>query len=134
MSAERYVIDTNVLISAALSPSGNSRRALDDVIAAGQLLLSDATFSELASRLMHAKVDRWVTREARLNFLEQLTEFADWVEIEGIAMGCRDPSDDIFLETALRGNAEGIITGGADLLAMHPFEDIPIIAPGDWIS
>lgn len=36
------------------------------------------------------------------------------------------PKDDKFLEVALNGRAEVIITGDADLLAMHPWRGIEI--------
>ncbi len=44
-------------------------------------------------------------------------------------MGCRDPEDDKFLETAVNGNADCLITGDKDLLAMHPFQGIPVLLP-----
>jgi uncharacterized protein len=48
--------------------------------------------------------------------------------IERIA-ACRDPTDDKFLELAVNGRADVIVTGDVDLLVLDPFRDIPIIAP-----
>jgi putative PIN family toxin of toxin-antitoxin system len=132
MTTKRYVVDTNVLISAALTPDGSSRNAVVRIFAQGRLLFSKATFVELATRMMRPKFDKWASWETRLEFLDELAEFADWVEIDGKVMGCRDAADDKFLETALVGRADGIVTGDGDLLSMHPFEDIPVFAPGDW--
>src|SRR5579864_5815005 len=132
MSVKRYVVDSNVLIGAPLSPKGSSRRAVERVIAEGRLLFSQATFDELVTRLMRPKFDKWVSRETRLELLEQFVDFADWVEIDRQVMGCRDPHDDKFLETARCGHAEAIISGDTDLLALDPFDDIPILAPGEW--
>ena len=39
---------------------------------------------------------------------------------------CRDPHDDKFLELAVNGQADLIVSGDADLLALNPFRDIPI--------
>jgi predicted nucleic acid-binding protein len=51
MKAERWVVDTNVLISALLQPSGRTAEVLDALRAAGGVLVfSDETFAELASR------------------------------------------------------------------------------------
>lgn len=132
MTTSRYVVDTNVLISAAISPHGPSRAALNRIVADARLLFSEETFAELATRLMRAKFEKWVSRQARLDYLVQLSEFAHWVEIDGTMMGCRDPADDNFLETAMVGRADGIVSGDADLLVMDPFRGIPVLAPGDW--
>ena len=53
MTADRVVLDTNVLISAALQPAGPSSRAVVDAIRAaeGGLLFSDETFDELRTTL-----------------------------------------------------------------------------------
>jgi putative PIN family toxin of toxin-antitoxin system len=42
---------------------------------------------------------------------------------------CRDPKDDKFLELAINGRADVIVSGDADLLALDTFCDIPILAP-----
>ena len=50
---------------------------------------------------------------------------------------CRDPKDDIFLDIAVSGNADAIVSGDQDLLTIHPFENIPILPPRavlEWIG
>ena len=42
---------------------------------------------------------------------------------------CRDPSDKPFLELALAGQADALVTGDGDLLALAPVFPIPIITP-----
>ena len=42
---------------------------------------------------------------------------------------CRDPKDDKFLEVAVAGEADVIVSGDQDLLVLHPFGGIPIIPP-----
>ena len=59
---------------------------------------------------------------------------SDWVAITGAVMGCRDPDDDKFLETAITGEASAIVSGDNDLLAMHPFRGIPILRPADFLN
>ncbi len=46
---------------------------------------------------------------------------------------CRDPDDDKFLELALNGEADLIVTGDDDLLALHPFHSIPIVTPAAYL-
>ena len=42
---------------------------------------------------------------------------------------CRDPADDKFLELAVNGNADMLVTGDLDLLVLSPFRSLPIITP-----
>ncbi len=49
----------------------------------------------------------------------------------GAKLGCRDPTDDKLLETALLGRADCLITGDRDLLMMSPFHCIPILTPAE---
>ena len=130
MKAERVVLDTNVLISAALRRDGRPRAVVDAVREArGVLLFCDETFHELRTRLLLSKFDRHVDREGRAVYLAQLQAVSEWVPIAGAKLGCRDPDDDKLLETALMGAADCLVTGDRDLLEMPPFQNIPILTP-----
>ena len=132
MNAERFVVDTNVLISAALRPSGVPRAVVDAIRHAnGILLFSDETFRELETRFRLPKFDAYVGRDTRSVFLAQLEAVSEWVHIAGAKLGCRDPEDDKMLETALLGHADCLVSGDRDLLAMSPFHGIPILTPAD---
>jgi len=50
MKADRVVIDTHVLISAALVSASPPARSVRHVLLHGRLLFSDATFAELHAR------------------------------------------------------------------------------------
>ena len=130
MNAERVVLDTNILISAALRPSGPPRAVLDSVRSEnGVLLFSEETFAELRSRILRPKFDRYVGLKGRETYLAQLYAVSEWVSISGATLGCRDPDDDKLLETALLGEADCLVTGDRDLLAMSPFRKLPILSP-----
>ena len=135
MRAERVVLDTNVLISAALRRDGRSRAVVEAVREGrGALLFSDETFDELRSRFHRPKFDRYVSREGRAIYLAQLEAVSEWVSIAGAKLGCRDPDDDKLLETALMGAADCLVTGDRDLLDMSPFQDIPILTPAGFLD
>ncbi|MCY4572629.1 MAG: putative toxin-antitoxin system toxin component, PIN family [Gemmatimonadetes bacterium] len=128
MKAERLVLDTNVLISAALSPGGSPRAVVDAARAENRILLfSHETFGELRSRLLNSKFDAYVGWEGRALYLAQLEAVSEWVSIAGAKLGCRDPDDDKVLETALLGEAGCLVTGDRHLLEMSPFHGIPIM-------
>ena len=133
--AERLVVDTNVLISAALRSDTPPRQVLDAVPGAGGVLVfSDETFAEVHDRLSRPKFDRYVGQESRAAFLGHLVAVSEWVSISRAKLGCRDPDDDKLLETALAGEATCLVTGDRDLLDMHPFRSIPILDPAAFLS
>jgi putative PIN family toxin of toxin-antitoxin system len=135
MRAERCVVDTNVLISALLQPSGRTGEVLDAIRARGGVLLfSDETFAELAARLMRPKFDRYADKATRQQFLSDLASIGEWVAVTGAVRACRDPDDDRLLETAINGEADCLITGDADLLVLGAFEGIPILTPPDFLE
>lgn len=47
---------------------------------------------------------------------------------------CRDPKDNKFLELALSGQADLILTGDDHLLSLHPWRGIPILTPQDYLA
>jgi len=47
---------------------------------------------------------------------------------------CHDPKDDKFLEVAINGTAELILTGDADLLALHPWRGVAILSPAKYLE
>jgi putative PIN family toxin of toxin-antitoxin system len=130
MKVDRLVLDTNVLISAVLSSSGAPSLLLNSLHRTrSALVFSDPTMAELTSRLMLAKFDRYFDRDTRLCFLAEIDAVAEFVGISGARMGCRDRSDDQYLETALAGNCWLIVSGDRDLLKMHPWDKVQILRP-----
>ena len=45
---------------------------------------------------------------------------------------CRDPKDNKFLELAVAGNADCIVTGDKDLLVLNPYCGTKIISPANF--
>jgi|SRR5580700_9269456 putative PIN family toxin of toxin-antitoxin system len=129
----RCVIDTNVFVSAALFSPSIPRQAVNKALRGGFLLFSEYTMDELKEVLFRSKFDRYVGREERILFLAQLGSVAEFVPIIRLVRECRDPKDDKFLEVALNGRAEVIITGDADLLAMHPWRGIAVVTPVGYL-
>ena len=51
-----------------------------------------------------------------------------------IVQACRDPRDNKFLEIAVNGEADIIISGDEDLLVLHPFRGIEIVTPKIYVE
>ena len=61
--------------------------------------------------------------------LAKMLARAELVAITERIAACRDPTDDKFLELAVNGRADLIVTGDADLLALNPFRISPSSRP-----
>ena len=133
MPRARIVVDTNVLVSRLILPRSSPAHAVRKAELDAILLISDATMYELADVLARAKFDRYVSIEDRKSFLRRLSYFAEFVPIIQLVHECRDPKDDKFLEVALNGRADVIVTGDADLLALNPWREIAILSPADYL-
>ena len=130
----RLVVDTNALVSRLLIPGSVPGLAVSRAVVKGRILISEAVMSELADVLSRPKFDRYVSVSDRQAFLRLLGRVAEWVPIIQTVRACRDPRDDKFLELAVNGEADLIVTGDADLLALHPFREIPILAPAAYLA
>lgn len=134
MKRERVVLDTNVLISGSLLSTSTPALALEKAISHGQLLASTATVRELMERLLSPKFDRHVSRERRDALLLRLAPLVEIVEIVQTIRDSRDPKDDKFLEVAVNGRADVLVTGDQDLLRLNPFRGIAILTPADYLA
>jgi uncharacterized protein len=109
-SMVRVVLDTNVVISAALKPSGNERAAFAAVQATGAILLVSpallAEYEQVAARRkfrrIHAELDGVITA-IRLS--------AHHVSPESVPRVSRDVADDMVLACAEAGAADYLVTG-----------------------
>ena len=134
MARARVVVDTNAFVSRLLLPDSIPARAVRKAVAEARLLVSEATLMELADVLSRAKFDPYVSIADRQQFLRLLGRITEMVPVVHTIRACRDPRDDKFLELAVNGEADIIITGDDDLLVLDPFRDIPIITPAAYLG
>lgn len=127
----KCVVDTNVLISAALT-KGAPFWIVEHLIKNNALIFSKETISELSSRITQPKFNKYVSTKDRETYINNLILSADLVIIDNLIQGCRDSDDDKFLETAVKGDAHFIISGDQDLLTMDQFEGIDIVTGQDF--
>lgn len=130
----RVVLDTNVLISAGLSPDGTSRRVLDWVLAHGRVLLSAETLDELSSRfLLRPKFDRYASVSARSAFIAAVAARAETVRVTTALRICADPDDDRFAELAVDGRADVLVTGNRRDFPAH-IGETPVPTPAEFVD
>jgi len=131
---ERIVIDTNVLVSRLLLPRSLPADAVQKAMRAGRLLVSEATMEEIVNVLSRPRLDWYVSLTNRRQFIRLLGRKVTMVPIIQVVRECRDPKDDKFLELALNGRADLIITGDADLLVLNPWRGIEIVTPREYLT
>jgi uncharacterized protein len=128
------VFDTNVLVSAALLATSKPSLAVRWAAANDLILASAATLSELVSTMERSKFDRYASRASRREFVAFVHANVQFVSIRRSIQACRDPNDDKFLDVAVNGGADILITGDADLLALNPYEGIPILTAANYLA
>jgi putative PIN family toxin of toxin-antitoxin system len=96
--------------------------------------VSSATLEELADVLSHSGFDRYVSVDDRQEFIRLFARVAEVVPITLRIRACRDPDDGKFLELAVNGSADTIVTGDQDLLALDPFRGIPVVTPARYLG
>jgi|GEM_PF-116294 len=130
---ERFVLDTNVLISALIIRTSIAYRVLDYCICNGVLLFSTETFGEFGRVLLRPKFDRYFSDAEKRQILCRFADITDFKKISSDFKVCRDFTDDMFLNLAVDGDACCISTGDKDLLAISPFRKIPILTPAQFL-
>ena len=134
MTKLRLVIDTNILISGLMSVNSLPQQVFDYATSQAILLISDEVQSEIENVISRPKLQKYITLERRTKFLSELSKQVERVTINQQIRACRDPKDDKFLELAVCGEANYIITGDADLLDLHPFQNISIIKAANFLT
>jgi putative PIN family toxin of toxin-antitoxin system len=129
----RAVVDTNVLVSAILKDQSLPALAVHVIEQRGVLLKSTATERQLFDVLARPYFVSLIAAPAHA-WLKRLLAAAEAVTISERIAACRDATDDKFLELAVNGHADVIVSGDADLLALNPFRDIPIVPPAVFVQ
>jgi putative PIN family toxin of toxin-antitoxin system len=129
-----FVIDTNCLISANLIPGSVNRQAYDKVRRLGVPIYSKSTLAEFIDTFVRPKFDKYISTESRIEAIDTFEKKGQLIEVSVIITACRDPKDNKFLELAVEAGAACIITGDKDLLVLHPFRNIPILSPADFMN
>lgn len=134
MSKELFVIDTNVIVSAFLFLNSKPRQALDKAQDLGLVLLSNSIFMELLEVIARPKFNRYLTQGRKEDLIDDLLETSLFIKINETITECRDPKDNKYLELAVTGQANCIVTGDQDLLILNPFRGIPIITVQEFLQ
>jgi len=129
----RLVIDTGILVSAAIRPESVPALALEKALLHFEVCASDETWAELETVLLRAKFDRYATAEVRRAFIAGLRQRVKFIPVNHLVTDCPDPQDNKFLALAEAAEAEMIVASDPHLTKMHPWYDIPIMPPSAFL-
>ena len=130
----RIVLDTNNLISGVFFERGNEARVLEEALAGRvRLLASLETLDEFQETVSKPKF--------QLSPSEVLAVFQLIVSTCEIILAprkaqvkCRDPDDQKFLDCAVAGRAQFLVTGDRDLLTMRRVGRTKIVTAAELIT
>ncbi|MCK9386852.1 MAG: putative toxin-antitoxin system toxin component, PIN family [Sulfuritalea sp.] len=129
----RIVIDTGVLVSAAIRPESIPALALEKAFLHFEVCASEETMAELETVLLREKFDRYASMDLRQTFLAGLRKRAALFAVTQDVSDCRDPKDNKFLALAATAEAELIVASDPHLSDMHPWRGIPIMPPAAFL-
>lgn len=127
------VVDTNVLVSAALADSGVPARALNLALDHYAIAQTRDSFRELRNVFAAAKFEHLMSRRERNRFLDRVRRGALFFNLEPGPPISRDPDDDLYLHLAVASRAAALVTGDRDLLVLRAFGGIPILSPSRFL-
>jgi len=131
--ARRVVIDTGVLVSAAIRPESVPALAVEKALLYFEVCASDDTWAELETVLLRPKFDPYAAFQTRRGFLDALRSRLSIIAVSHVVTDCPDPKDNKFLALADTAAAELIIASDPHLTNMHPWRGIPIVPPSAFL-
>lgn len=138
--ASRIVIDTNVLVSAILSPDGAAREVLRRcLLGEAKPLIGNALFMEYEDVLSRDELfaDAPIGSVDRAALLDAVLGVCQWTNISFLwRPNLQDEADNHLIELAIAGNAKWIVTGNVRDFAQGEliFDSFRIVPPGDWLK
>lgn len=129
----RVVLDTNVVISSFLKPTGNPSRIVrlilqgDLEIAVNEQILAE--YSEVASRPIFQ-----LDRDRVQVVLDYLRSVATHAPSLPVRPSLPDPGDEAFLEAALSGGADFLITGNKKHYPAGACREVTVVTPAEFLK
>ena len=129
----RLVFDTNVLVSVLLTPGGTSDRALRAAVAVGATFLYDARMlAEYRAVLSRPKFRAAIAPPMIERLVSALITSGEKIYALAADLDLPDPDDMPFLEVALTGRADALVTGNAR--HFHPSHGVTAVSPSGLLK
>ena len=131
----RAILDTNVLVSALITPHGASARLLVELRAgAFELIVSPMLLAELQEVLLRDRFRRYVSPaevDAYVELVRSLAVVHDDPECSEAPLSA-DPDDDFLVALAREARVAALVSGDGHLLALRP--SVPAMTPAEFLA
>jgi putative PIN family toxin of toxin-antitoxin system len=131
----RAVLDTNVLVSALISPGGPSAALVLELRAgAFELVAAPTLLAELSEVPGREKIRRYVTQAEAVAYVD-LIRYAATVLVDPAPSArplCTDPDDEYLVDLARAAAADVLVSGDAHLLDLR--DRLPVMTPAEFLS
>jgi putative PIN family toxin of toxin-antitoxin system len=126
----KAVLDTNVLISSVISTGVPHAVVVKGFEGEFDIVVSVETLTEFRRTLLKYPERFHMDEEEVQQEVEMIRYFAEFVDPdESIQAVEDDPDDDKFLEAAVAGNVDYVVSGDSHLLDLDSFRGIDIVDP-----
>lgn len=133
----RVVVDTSVLVSGLIRPQGPP----GDILRALREGRFNVGYSHETLMEVVEVLGRDFFRSKYHIQAEDIEVLVSLIRLRGDAVvpaqkitACRDPKDNKFLEAAVAGEADYLVSGDDDLLSLNPYRGIPILSPAEFLE
>jgi putative PIN family toxin of toxin-antitoxin system len=126
----KAVLDTNVLISSVIATGVPHEVVVKGLEGEYQIIVSVATLTEFRETLLKYPERFGMDEDEVQQEVETIRYFAEFVNPdEQITAVEADPDDDKFLEAAVAGDVDYLVSGDRHLLGLGTFRGIEIVEP-----
>jgi uncharacterized protein len=132
----KVVFDTNVWVSALITPSGVAARLFGS-LEHFQSVTSEEILVEVERVLHYDKIQkkRGLTDEQVAHYIQFIRLISRVILVnEPVNLIQADPSDNKFLACARAAQADYIISGDPHLTRLGSFEQVEILPPGEFLK
>ena len=137
-SPRRVVFDTSTLVGAALKPGSLPHQALMLAWARCDVCASVPTWLELERVMRRDRLDRYLPRDIRLEFVALLRTSMHFfpvtqADVDALQPPCRDVMDNKFLALVQVCRADMLVSSDKDLLVLHPWCGVPVCRAAEFL-
>jgi putative PIN family toxin of toxin-antitoxin system len=133
----RVVLDANIYFSALISDKGNPAAIINSWLSGEfDILISQPILDELLRVTSYKRIQNKYrkVKETRLEFAELIAKQGTWIEpVKTLSAVTRDKSDNVYLECAVEGEAQYIVSGDEHLLELGEYQGIIVLSPASFV-
>ena len=134
----RIVLDANVYVSSLLTRHGNAKTIIDLFDETDfELLVSEPILEEIARVLGYPHIAKLHQRSAQDidDYIKSLRVIATFVAPRERLQIASDESDNRYIECAVEGRADFLVTGDKKhLLPLKEYQDVQILSPAAFLA